>query len=157
TRFQDENHPYAADIDLFGTGSLFELLCTARTRTGENTLAGWLLKGAAPAEVRARQEAVAELRSMLDLREDLALLGGDVPAGGDFDGVAAWGSAPAILTTQWPRWAALAIGLTSLTCLFGWILPMFDLVNPVGPFWEFFLYWGSLPFVLVLTVELAFT
>src|SRR5262245_10047105 len=28
-------HPNAADLDLFGHGSLFELLCTARTRTGE--------------------------------------------------------------------------------------------------------------------------
>ena len=89
-RYQDENHPYAADIDLFGPGSLFELLCTARTRTGEDTLAAWLLAGAGPDEVRARQAAVAELRPQLDLREDLALLGSDLPAGVDFDRVAAW-------------------------------------------------------------------
>ena len=43
-RFLDEKHPYAADLDLFGSGSLFKLLCTARTRTGEETLAGWLLR-----------------------------------------------------------------------------------------------------------------
>src|SRR5262249_1915021 len=134
TRFADENHPYAADIDLFGTGSLFELLCTARTRTGENTLAGWLMHGAAPEEVRGPQAAVAGLRPMLDLREDLALLGGDVPAGVDFDGVAGWGAAPAILKAQWPRWAALAIGVLSLTCLLGWVLPLFGLVTPAGPF-----------------------
>ena len=109
-RFQDENHPYAADIDLFGTGSLFELLCTARTRTGEDTLAGWLRSGAGPDEVRARQAAVAELRPQLDLREDLALLGSDLPAGVDFDRVAAWGAAPAILPARWPRWLALLLG-----------------------------------------------
>src|SRR5262249_37237620 len=34
-RFKDEHHPNAADLDLFGRASLFELLCTARTRTGE--------------------------------------------------------------------------------------------------------------------------
>src|SRR5262249_62331424 len=64
---------------------------------------------------------------------------------------------PAILKAEWPGWAALAIGVLSLTCLLGWVLPLFGLVTPAGPFWEFFLYWGSLPFVLVLTVELAFT
>ena len=93
-RFLDEKHPYAADLDLFGPGSLFELLCTARTRTGEETLAGWLLAPAAAEEIRQRQAAVAELRPLLDLREDLALLGADVPVGVDLDAVAAWGAAP---------------------------------------------------------------
>lgn len=75
-----EEHPYAPDLDLFGKGSLFELLCTARTRAGENTLADWLLAPADPNEVRARQAAVAELRDRVDLREELALLGGAVQA-----------------------------------------------------------------------------
>ncbi|MCC6153880.1 MAG: DNA mismatch repair protein MutS, partial [Candidatus Hydrogenedentes bacterium] len=39
---QPAEHPYAADLDLFGKGSLFELLCTARTRAGEQVLANWL-------------------------------------------------------------------------------------------------------------------
>ena len=30
-RFRDSKHPYAEDLDLFGKGSLFELLSTART------------------------------------------------------------------------------------------------------------------------------
>src|SRR5207245_104280 len=101
-RFLAEKHAYAADLDLFGRGSLFELLCTARTRTGEDTLAAWLLGPADAAEVRARQEAVAELRPQLDLREDLALLGADVPVGIDFDAVAAWGAAAPLLTPRWP-------------------------------------------------------
>src|SRR5688572_33401551 len=37
-----ESHLYAADLDIFGKGSLFELMCTARTRSGEETLAAWL-------------------------------------------------------------------------------------------------------------------
>ena len=60
-RFQDEKHPYAADIDLFGSGSLFELLCTARTHAGEDTLAAWLRGPATPDEIRSRQAAVADL------------------------------------------------------------------------------------------------
>src|ERR1019366_3960400 len=42
-RFDDPHHVYAADLDLFGKGSLFQLLSTARTRMGEDTLAQWLL------------------------------------------------------------------------------------------------------------------
>ncbi len=50
-RFLDPNHPYAADLDLFGTNSLFELLCTVRGATGEDTLAAWLLGAAGADEV----------------------------------------------------------------------------------------------------------
>jgi hypothetical protein len=39
-RFNDPRHVSAADLDLFGRGGLFELLSTARTRMGEETLAG---------------------------------------------------------------------------------------------------------------------
>src|SRR6202453_2677702 len=60
-RFLDPAHPYARDLDIFGKGSLFELLCTARTRAGEETLARWLLEAAPLDVVRARQAAVAEL------------------------------------------------------------------------------------------------
>ncbi len=45
-RFSDPSHPYARDLDLFGKGSLFELLCDARTPVGEETLAKWLLSPA---------------------------------------------------------------------------------------------------------------
>src|SRR5439155_20909369 len=37
----NESHPYVVDLDIFGKGSLFELLCLARTRSGEQSLAGW--------------------------------------------------------------------------------------------------------------------
>jgi hypothetical protein len=68
------DHPYARDLDLFGRGSLFELVNNARTETGEATLADWLKQGSGIDEVRARQAAVDELRNKLDFREDLAVL-----------------------------------------------------------------------------------
>jgi hypothetical protein len=102
-RFSDEFHPYAADLDLFGRGSVFELLSTARTRAGEETLAGWLRAPAEPAQVRARQAAVAELSAGLDLREDLAVLGADVRAGLEPDALVAWAAAAPILDLPWAR------------------------------------------------------
>ncbi len=77
-RFRDDRHVYANDLDLFGSGSLFELLSLARTYAGEETLARWLLTPAAAVEVRERQEAVRELGPMLDLREQLAIAGTEV-------------------------------------------------------------------------------
>jgi hypothetical protein len=156
TRFQDDTHPYAGDLDLFGAGSLFELLCTARTRTGEDTLASWLLHAAAPDEIRARQSAVAELRPLLDLREDLALLGGDVPAGVDFNALAAWGNEPPLLTARWPRWAALALGGLTTTALVGWLLTLFGLLDDGSAFGRFFDELRSLPFAFLLLVQLSF-
>ncbi len=79
-RFSDPHHPYAGDLDLFGEGSLYELLCEARTSMGEATLAAWLLGPSEPEAVRARQAAVQALTPRLDLREDLAILGEQVAA-----------------------------------------------------------------------------
>lgn len=67
-------HHYARDLDVFGPGSLFQLLNTARTETGEDTLADWLRAPAAPAEIQERQRAIAELRGRTDFRETLAVL-----------------------------------------------------------------------------------
>ncbi len=66
-------HPYALDLDLFGPGSLFQLLDTAVTEAGEETLADWLRSPAAPDEIVARQGAIRELRGRTDLREALAI------------------------------------------------------------------------------------
>ena len=69
------DHLFANDLDLFGRASLFELLCQARTRLGESTLAGWLLAPSDVETIAARQAAVQELTPKLDLREDLAIIG----------------------------------------------------------------------------------
>jgi len=95
-RFRDSKHVYADDLDLFGRGSLFELLSTARTGAGERTLAEWLLGPGEREEVAARQEAVAELRPLIDLREEIALMGDDIRAAVDARGLAQWGTAPPV-------------------------------------------------------------
>src|SRR5579883_847095 len=69
-RYLDPAHPYSQDLDLFGKGSLFELISTARSHVGEDTLARWLLTPAPSGTIRDRQQAVEELRPRLDLRED---------------------------------------------------------------------------------------
>ena len=93
-RFQEDDHVYANDLDLFGRGSLFELLSLARTRSGEDTLARWLTSPAEAPEIRARQDAVEELSPALDLRERLALAGADVRAAVHTDRLLEWAQSP---------------------------------------------------------------
>ncbi len=113
-RFLDQEHPYAKDLDLFGPGSLFEYLSTARTRGGEETLARWLLGPASPADLAIRQDAVRELVPKLDLRERLAVLGEDVRVGVNPDALASWGAeAPRLLS----RHTWLLTGILSVLAL----------------------------------------
>jgi hypothetical protein len=132
-RFLDD-HPYARDLDLFGRGSLFELINSARTEAGEATLAEWLESGAPRDEITSRQVAVAELRGELDYREDLAVLAaeGVVSRTG---ALAAWAeSAPLGIPRSVPfllaGCAALLVALTLLayyavvpwSLVIGWLL-----------------------------------
>jgi hypothetical protein len=119
-RFRDDSHPYAEDLDLFGRGSLFELLCTARTRAGEETLARWLCSPAPPDEAAGRQQAVAELAPRLDLREDLAAIGIDVRSALDPDALAAWGAAPPLFRSRALRLVAAALPLVLLASAWAW-------------------------------------
>ncbi|MBW2314472.1 MAG: DNA mismatch repair protein MutS [Deltaproteobacteria bacterium] len=94
TEFMDGDHLHSADLDLFGPGSIYALLCRARSRPGAETLARWLSEPAAPDEVRERQAAVAELAGHIELREALALVGeGDDPPVSP-DRLVAWCSGP---------------------------------------------------------------
>ncbi len=74
-RFDETEHPYAGDLSLFGEGSLFQLVCTARTTIGELGLAKYLKESATLEESRLRQEAVIELREMYELRESVVAMG----------------------------------------------------------------------------------
>jgi LPXTG-motif cell wall-anchored protein len=113
--FVDAAHLFAADLDIFGEASLFELLCTARTRSGERTLASWLTSPVDRSEVLARQDAVEELRHRLDLREDLATLASKIRSSIHPDRIIGWGESPPALTSRWARVAApfLATGTFS--------------------------------------------
>jgi hypothetical protein len=119
---RDPKHIYADDLDIFGRGSLFERLSTARTATGERTLAAWLLAPAEVATVRARQEAVRELTARLDLREDLAVLGDDIRSALDDRRLAEWGARPAVRFFVGAQWVAMLLGLIAGTAGVAWLM-----------------------------------
>jgi hypothetical protein len=119
-RFLDDAHLYARDLDLFGTGSLFELLSSARTATGEETLAGWLKSPAKPTVLRDRHRAVDELRSRVDFREAMALVGAPI-RGVDTESLAAWATSPAILRHAWTRIAAYVLAASVIVSAVWWV------------------------------------
>ncbi len=135
-RFADAHHVYSADLDLFGEGSLFELLCAARTRMGEETLARWLLAPAGVAEIKQRHAGVLDLRDRLDLRERIATLGSERELVLEPEGLLAWAHAPPTLGEAWVRWVAYL-----LPTLFGAALGTGLLIG----IWT--------PLLLVLTLE----
>jgi hypothetical protein len=113
-------HPYAADLDLVGEASLFQLLCSARTRLGERALAGHLLAPADAPEARARQAAVRELLPDVDLRERLALLGEHVHDDLDPPALLDWARRPPEPERAWERPVATVLGALGVVGLLLW-------------------------------------
>ncbi|MCP3982753.1 MAG: DNA mismatch repair protein MutS [bacterium] len=130
TEHEPADHAYARDLDLFGEGSLFERMCLARTRGGEEMLAAWLLAPADPDTVIARQQAACELRDRLDLREDLCLVGDDVRPGLHPQALHQWGEAGPVGFHAAHRVVAVTLALITLTTLGAWLLGS---LGPAGP------------------------
>jgi hypothetical protein len=144
-RFRGREHPYAEDLDVFGSGSLFELVASARTKAGEDVLASWLLEPTTHEEAAARQESVRELRERLDLREELALLGEDVRSELDVEATRNWATAPPV--TFHPLWRPTAF----LLAVLGVVLIIAFFVN-LAPLWAVFLVLG-LDFTVVFLLR----
>jgi hypothetical protein len=119
-RFLEPSHPYARDLDIFGQASLFQLLCTARTRAGEEKLAGWLLAAAPVAEIEARHAAVRDLRDRVKLRETLFSVGENVRVGVDPDSLAKWGEQKPILKSFTVQLITTVLGLIWIAAMIAW-------------------------------------
>ncbi len=130
------DHPYAADLDLFGPVSLFSLISVARTRGGESVLARWLLEPATVAELARRREAVRELAPQSDLRESVAMLGSESAVSqvgpGTFTDQKSTGPWSSIL-----RVLMLLLGVANLLTLVGWLA----------------LGWTSIPFAISIAIS----
>jgi len=137
-RFNDPHHVYAADLDLFGAGGLFELLCAARTRMGEETLARWLLAPATIAQIEGRHACIEDLRPRVDLRERIDALGEESALAVHPEGLLEWVEAPHALARR--GLLLIAILLPALM-LAGALLWAFAAVRT--------------PFIAVLVIEFA--
>lgn len=117
TEFLDPHHPYAADLDMFGVGSLFELVNAAHTQIGRTTLAAWLLEPASLQEIVARQEAIKELSPKVDFRERLGFLAAEAQAWIPTESLISWARQPRSLNSNAVRAAAFSLPWLNLVLL----------------------------------------
>ena len=120
-------HPCAADLDLFGDGSLYERICLCATQSGRDKLAEWLLQPAGLDEIRERQQAIRELSLRSAWRERNYLLGSRVAKGINTTALAAWGRVSGRSQGNLRIIAPCLIGLTLLGLVgwgLGWWPPM---------------------------------
>jgi hypothetical protein len=122
--FGGRGHLYESDLNILGTGSLFELICTARTEVGQRRLAGYFLDLPDRAETVARQEAVKELRPLAKLREEICLLGQYSFQDCEWTPFREWMESPAVSAPRPLAWI-LAAGscVLALSVLIAWAAP----------------------------------
>jgi len=73
--FKNPDHPYTADLDIFGEKSVFHYLNRCVTSMGRKCLAHWLRAPADKEQIRLRQQAVQELAAKPDFRQNLQACG----------------------------------------------------------------------------------
>jgi MutS-like protein len=120
--FADPTHSYAEDLDILGEGSLFQLLCVARSRMGKEQLAQWLLHPSGREEILERQAAVRELAGKVNLREDLALAGESSSINADAARLQHWVDAQIDLSPQrWWPWVLVMAAVSAGTFIFAMV------------------------------------
>jgi len=125
--FLDPLHHYAGDLDIFGAGSLFQLLGSPVTPAGASRLAQWLAPTAdAPRasleEIKKRQNAVRKLHGQLDLREQLAVIGPAQQSPQDPAELQVWLAKPGGLTALWIRGVGMTLGAAGTVALIYWFV-----------------------------------
>jgi hypothetical protein len=154
--FRDPDHVYADDLDLFGAGSLFELISVARTLPGEAMLADWLKSPAELDVALARQAAVEDLRVRVELRQDLAMAGADARAELHAGTLRQWGAAPPVRFFAGAAWVLPIAGALNLLGLIGWALGWWTIRLPlVGVFVAAWLTWWCRDSLMNVTAALG--
>ncbi len=114
--FNDPNHPYLSDLDIFGKHSIFQLINRTSTESGAALLADWL-SGPAPDEViLKRQRAVQELSARLEWRQEFQASGivyGH--ATGDYERLLNWMRIPSKALTHKTKYLSVIIPLSLLS------------------------------------------
>ena len=118
--FRSQDYLYAEDLDIFGKGSLFQLLSQARLPMGEKRLAEWLCVPSEREAILGRQSLVADLRENLDLREYLAVTGEALRARLDPESLIGWAEGAALLPPGLWRAATIFLSLAFLAAIVFW-------------------------------------
>jgi hypothetical protein len=114
--FQQAEHPYAADLDIFGSHSLYQQLNRATTESGAARLAEWLSAPADRTVILERQAAVQELTPRMPWRQAFQASGmGFYHTGRDYATLIGWVTKPARLLPRKGLYmlAAVVLGIAA--------------------------------------------
>lgn len=75
TEFSEKNHPFSADLDLFGNHSLFQLLNHTTSGNGKKRLADLIKSPFDPQASKSRSEAVSELSQKKEFLDSMEAIG----------------------------------------------------------------------------------
>ena len=139
----------AVDLDLFGEGSLWQLVNLAYTSMGKAILRGWLLNPASPQEIKDRQQAVARLAPMNSFREEVVLHGRMLRASDGVPDFIDWAEGPTWLEQRtWLKWIIRGLTLAML------VLPVAIVLSWLAPEWVLLLF-GLLAINILINVVWA--
>lgn len=131
-QYQDANHNYALDIDLFGRGSFFQFLDRTATKEGQEKLAN-ALKANQITNIKDRQQAIKELAEKPSWRQEYQATASLIHVETDVNQVVYFLNNHNSFLPKWMKHIPLVFGISSLVLL---ALVIFKILQP-----QYFGYW----------------
>ncbi|MDQ3190983.1 MAG: hypothetical protein M3Q58_05260 [Bacteroidota bacterium] len=101
SRYMDHSHPYTSDLDIFGKASLFQFINRTTSNSGSDLLASMISKPAQENEIHLRQQAIGELKELIDWRQDFQESGQSFEGNpGERASIVNWLSEPAYFSNK---------------------------------------------------------
>jgi hypothetical protein len=126
-RFETPNHPYAQDMDVFGTASLYQYISRCTAEQSKQLLADKLLQPGSKQVILPMQEAVKELTTNTGWRQQLQAFGLATPINLYTETrIKNWLVKPAAYNHPFWLWLARLYPFITLGCL---ALNIFNLIN----------------------------
>ncbi|WP_304141084.1 DNA mismatch repair protein MutS [Mesoflavibacter zeaxanthinifaciens] len=131
-QYQNVNHNYALDIDLFGRGSFFQFLDRTATKEGQEKLAN-ALKANQITNIKDRQQAIKELAKKPSWRQEYQATASLIHVETDVNQVVYFLNNHKSFLPKWMKHIPLVFGISSLVLL---ALVIFKILQP-----QYFGYW----------------
>ncbi len=122
--FLEAQHPYTYDLDIFGAKSLFQFLNRTSSHIGKFQLANLLNRVLSSKEILENQEAVKELSTQIEWRQDISALSKMAPIQStEYDRIKMWANSTAETLSSWRTILSFVVPLLLLISILGtWLL-----------------------------------
>jgi len=118
-QLETPQHPYAQDLDIFGTASIYQYINRCTAEQSKQLLASALLQPASKEHILLKQEAVKELASNVNWRQQLQAYGIETPVTVATEKkIVNWLEKPMVFTNKFWRWLSYIYPFVSLSTIF---------------------------------------